>query len=201
VKERPRHFVVVDLEATCSKDDAIPRTEMEIIEIGAVMVHGQNLNALDEFQTFIKPVRHPTLTDFCTELTTIAQSQVEEAPPFNEAFDEFQLWLTPFEDAVLSSWGAYDRNQIKQDCVFHRVRFPFGKRHLNIKQAFAQKVGLKRGLGMKAALDMAELPLLGTHHRGIDDARNIAALLPWAMGQKPIRPEKMPTRKGKKGPG
>jgi len=33
-----RYYVIVDLEATCSRDATVPREEMEIIEIGAVMV-------------------------------------------------------------------------------------------------------------------------------------------------------------------
>ena len=33
-----------------------------------------------------------------------------------------------------------------------------------------------RPLGMKGALAMEDIPLEGTHHRGIDDARNIAKI-------------------------
>ncbi|GHT86553.1 hypothetical protein AGMMS49960_14700 [Betaproteobacteria bacterium] len=33
--------------------------------------------------------------------------------------------------------------------------------------------------GMVKALELAGLPLTGDHHRGIDDARNIAMLLPF----------------------
>ena len=34
-----------------------------------------------------------------------------------------------------------------------------------------------RRCGMTAALDLLGLPLAGTHHRGIDDARNIARIV------------------------
>jgi inhibitor of KinA sporulation pathway (predicted exonuclease) len=189
----------VDLEATCSKDETIVRAEMEIIEIGAVMVHAESLESLSEFQTFIRPLRHPELTDFCTALTTITQADVDGAPEFPPAFAAFESWVRGWGDAILSSWGAYDKNQLQDDCRRHKVRYPFGKRHLNIKKAFGKSVGIKRGLGMKAALELAGLPLSGTHHRGIDDARNIAALLPWALGQKKIPKERMPTRRGRKG--
>ncbi|MDF2697512.1 MAG: Inhibitor of the KinA pathway to sporulation, putative exonuclease, partial [Labilithrix sp.] len=37
------------------------------------------------------------------------------------------------------------------------------------------------------ALEHAGLTLEGTHHRGIDDARNIARLLPWLLGRVPAR--------------
>ena len=60
---------------------------MEIIEIGAVMVDRETLSIVDEFQTFIKPIRHPILTDFCKQLTSITQSQVDTAPTFPAAID------------------------------------------------------------------------------------------------------------------
>ncbi|MCI0413076.1 hypothetical protein L0222_09775, partial [bacterium] len=51
----------------------------------------------------------------------------------------------------------------------------FVNRHLNLKAAFARLRGIKR-CGMAAALNILGIPLLGQHHRGIDDARNIARI-------------------------
>jgi len=39
---------------------------------------------------------------------------------------------------------------------------------------------------MAEALQLAEIKLEGTHHRGIDDARNIAKLLPYILGRKQL---------------
>ncbi|MEL6327929.1 MAG: 3'-5' exonuclease [Cyanobacteria bacterium J06626_23] len=63
------YYLVVDLEATCADDKSIPRKQMEIIEIGAVMLHARSLQIESEFQSFIRPVVHPQLTPFCTALT------------------------------------------------------------------------------------------------------------------------------------
>ncbi|VEP14293.1 Exonuclease RNase T and DNA polymerase III (fragment) [Hyella patelloides LEGE 07179] len=60
--EQYQYFLIIDLEATCSDKKEISRQEMEIIEIGAVIVEADNLKIIDEFQTFIKPIRHPILT-------------------------------------------------------------------------------------------------------------------------------------------
>jgi 3'-5' exoribonuclease 1 len=62
---------------------------------------------------------------------------------------------------------------------------PFGADHLNIKRRFTEELGLNKKLGMHEALELVGLPLVGTHHRGIDDARNIARLLPFALGRPP----------------
>ena len=58
------YFLIVDLEATCSNDVSVPREEMEIIEIGAVMLNRSTWEIDSEYQKFIKPVRHPNLTKF-----------------------------------------------------------------------------------------------------------------------------------------
>ncbi|MEM6498667.1 MAG: 3'-5' exonuclease, partial [Pseudomonadota bacterium] len=62
-------LLVVDLEATCSSDNAIPPAKMETIEIGAVVVDAKQFQVITEYQSFIRPVRNPVLTDFCTGLT------------------------------------------------------------------------------------------------------------------------------------
>lgn len=180
--DRPQHYLVVDLEATCSKDGTVPKHEMEIIEIGAVMVRAADLRPIDEYQSFVRPVRHPQLTPFCTRLTSIEQSDVDAAPVFPDVLEAVATWASGFASPLFCSWGDYDRKQLQSDCAHHRVPYPFGADHLNIKQAFAERRGLKKAPGMARALKDVGLPLLGTHHRGIDDARNIAKLLPYALG-------------------
>src|SRR5688500_7338416 len=81
--------LVIDVEATCSRCRVVvPIEEMEIIELGAVLldaVHG----VIGEFETFVRPVRHPRLTPFCTELTGITQDDVDRAPGFPQALAAF----------------------------------------------------------------------------------------------------------------
>ncbi|WP_331281309.1 hypothetical protein [Paenibacillus sp. UNC451MF] len=50
------------------------------------------------------------------------------------------------------------------------------KNHISIKHQHGKMIGRERGVGMERALHMLKLPLEGTHHRGIDDARNIAKI-------------------------
>src|SRR5436309_3093556 len=71
------YYLIVDVEATCSNDGAVPRHEMEIIEIGAVMQNSRTFEIGSDFQTFVRPVRNTRLTAFCTELTGITQREVE----------------------------------------------------------------------------------------------------------------------------
>ncbi len=180
------YYLVLDLEATCCDQGTIYREQMEIIEIGAVMVEPKNLTIIDEFQTFIKPVRHPIITQFCKSLTSISQTQVDLAPTYPEAIALLKKWLSGYSNGVFGSWGDYDRKQFQQDSNFHKVPFPIAYPHVNLKQLFTETQGLPKRYGMAKALQIVGLPLEGTHHRGIDDARNIAKLLPYILGQKKL---------------
>jgi inhibitor of KinA sporulation pathway (predicted exonuclease) len=167
-------YVVFDLEATCWKEPR-PRELMEIIEIGAVMLASAAGPQVAEFARFVRPVAEPLLSAFCKELTSIRQEQVDAADAFPAVFRDFVAWAGGGE-FDLCSWGAYDVRQMRQDCRRHAVPFPDGfDRHINLKDEFARLFNVKR-CGMAAALRYAGLPLLGTHHRGIDDARNISRL-------------------------
>jgi inhibitor of KinA sporulation pathway (predicted exonuclease) len=166
----------VDLEATCWEHN--PPAPNEIIEIGAV-AYDLGGGALADFQTFVKPHLRPTLSPFCKELTSIQQRDVDGAPGFPEALASLCAWAEPYLPFTLAAWGNYDRNQFEQDCELHEIEYPFIG-YVNIKQAFARLQGV-RPCGMKAALRSACVPLRGTHHRGIDDVRNIASLVDWML--------------------
>lgn len=185
--ESYQYFLVVDLEATCSDTKKVPRQEMEIIEIGAVMVEAKNLDIISKFQTFIKPVRHPLLTNFCTKLTSITQEQVDKAPTYQKAIENFKEWLYQYSNYIFGSWGNYDYKQFQQDSNFHQLPYPIGSEHINLKQLFSTNQKLKNRYGMAQALELAGIKLEGTHHRGIDDARNITKLLRYILGRKMIK--------------
>jgi inhibitor of KinA sporulation pathway (predicted exonuclease) len=181
----PAFYLVIDLEATCDDQGTIPRHETEIIEIGAVLCDGQTLEPREEFQTFVKPHKHPKLTEFCTRLTSITQADVEHAPRFSEAIAALARFIDG-RDILFCSWGDYDRNQFDRDARRHGLELPLGRDHWNLKEAFRQVSGEGRKLGNGQALARVGLRQEGTAHRGIDDARNIAKLLPYVLGKRSI---------------
>jgi inhibitor of KinA sporulation pathway (predicted exonuclease) len=185
----PPHLLVVDLEATCDDQGGVPRGEMEIIEIGAVLTDTrQGFAVLDEFDALVRPVRHPRLTAFCSRLTGITQAQVEAARSLPEVLEELRGWLARRTQLAWGSWGEYDRTQWARDLAQHRVEDPLPALHLNLKRLFAAATRSFRNLGLGRALARAGLEFQGTPHRGIDDARNIARLLPLAFGAKEDAP-------------
>lgn len=180
---QPERYLVIDFEATCCDKGTVPREHMEIIEIGAVMVEAASLQTVDEFQSFVRPVRHPRLTTFCTGLTSIHQQDVDDAPVFKDVIASFKSWLYQYSGFIFCSWGDYDLKQLRQDCDFHKVPYPISAPHLNVKRLMADRQQLSRKPGLGEAVRLAGLEFSGTHHRGIDDARNIARLLPYVFGE------------------
>ena len=167
------NYIVFDLEATCW-EHRVPMDNMEIIEIGAVRL-GPELIPCDEFSFFVRPVLNTHLSDFCKNLTSIRQEQVDKAEDFKAVFPRFLAWIGS-GPVTLCSWGNYDIKQIIIDCSRHGLPFPESfKNHINLKTLFAGRFSVKP-CGMRKALEKLGLPLDGAHHRGIDDARNIAKI-------------------------
>ncbi len=168
-------YIIVDLEATCWESRR-QKSPNEIIEIGAVMVNEAG-ESLSEFCQFVKPLKNPILSDFCKELTSITQAQVDEAQHFPKVLKAFQEWIgVGKDDYALCSWGFYDASQFKKDCQLWGLDAAWLKPHISIKHQYTGVRGTKRNMGMKSALKLEEIPLEGTHHRGIDDARNIVKI-------------------------
>ncbi|MEN0056486.1 MAG: 3'-5' exonuclease [Mucilaginibacter sp.] len=76
-----------------------------------------------------------------------------------------------------ASYGAYDRTMLKDQCMKLGIPYPMSDHHINVKILFSEVHGLTKGVGMAHALRMLNLSLEGTHHRGVDDAKNIANIL------------------------
>ena len=169
-----RRIVVVDVEATCWKKGVFSRKK-ETIEIGAVlMVLDRAESKWPEFQTFVRPRRLPRLSSFCRELTGITQENVDAAPTFPEALQQFLEWSQPLERIVLAAWSRYDLWQLDLDLEAHglpKLEVPF----LDVKKLAARTVGTKSFEATARELDPEALNM--PRHRAIADARRTARIL------------------------
>lgn len=194
---------IFDLEATCWADDdpmrERQRDESEIIEIGAVMLrpdpHTLQFEVAEEFTTFVRPDLHRELSPFCTQLTTITQEDVDNAPSFRQAFTSFSQWMLEcwlkadgFPIKLRSggpsraSWGLYDHRMLDKSCTTYNIADPFhvGPK-LNLKELYARQMKrLKRSVpskGLASVMKALNMQPSGTHHRGVDDARDTAKVM------------------------
>lgn len=168
-------IVVVDVESTCWERESPRGQESEIIEIGACLLEVATLERVERAGILVRPVTS-AVSPFCTRLTTLTQEQVEHGIPLEEASRILRERFRT-QDRVWASYGDYDRKQFERQCRRDGVAYPFGSAHINVKTLFAVTRGLSLEVGMSEALERLGIPLEGTHHRGEDDAWNIALIL------------------------
>ena len=167
--------MVIDVEATCWEGNPPPGQSSEIIEIGLCVLDVATLERREQRSILVLP-EQSTISPYCTALTTLTQAQVEKGVPLRTACEILRDAYKAGQ-RLWASYGDYDRGQFEAECQRKHIPYPFGRGHLNVKSLFAITHALPREVGMAQALARLELPLEGTHHRGGDDAWNIAAIL------------------------
>jgi inhibitor of KinA sporulation pathway (predicted exonuclease) len=178
--------LVIDVESTCweepEKTAASEAGEIsEIIEIGITVVDTRKLAMVENASILIKP-QTSKVSNFCTRLTTLTQEQVDGGIAYQQATNQLVKQYQS-NNRLFVSWGDYDRKMFERNCRDFDVKYPFGPRHLNLKSLFTVLHGLDNELGMDSALQHLGLKLEGTHHRGNDDARNIARIFLHTIGK------------------
>lgn len=176
-----RHVLVIDLESTCwaTKEEQGNKPN-EIIEIGMAVVDIRNSKIVGTDSILVKPV-YTEISEFCTKLTTITPEMAQDGVSLREAIAVIRQMHPNLKELTWASYGDYDRRQFERELCFKAIAYPFGPTHLNVKNLFALRHRC-REVGMDKALEMLNIPLEGTHHRGIDDAKNIAKILLHLLG-------------------
>ncbi len=167
--------LVIDVESTCWEGNPPDGEESEIIEIGWCILDARSRQRGESGSILVRPARS-RISEFCTGLTTLNQEQVDTGISFEEAC----RMLRQEKDSRSVAWasfGNYDRKMFQRQCQSTAAPYPFGDTHINVKNLFALMHGLPKEIGMDGAMEMIGIPLEGTHHRGGDDAKNIAAIL------------------------
>ena len=185
MQEQNSPILVVDLEATCwdaSAPEGVTQSihTMEIIEIGCVLSNRSG-DVLDTRSFIVRPERQPILSEFCIALTQITQAMVDNAPPLKEVIDQMNAWLEGTETVALwGSWGNYDLNQLTVQCALDNADSQLlNLPHLNLKKLWRRTTRQRKKTSLAYALAYHELAFDGQPHRGVDDAWNIARLMPF----------------------
>ena len=168
-------ILIVDVEATCWEGQPPGGETSEIIEIGCAL-YDLNLGKVVKKEGILIRPSFSTVSPFCTQLTTITTELLnDQGVTFQHAVAKLTEEYST-KHLTWGSWGDYDRKAFEKNSELFKTPYPFGSTHLNIKNLFALKYRLQKEVGMERALGMLNLPLIGTHHRGVDDSVNIASL-------------------------
>jgi len=189
---RKKQFVcVLDFEATCEKEPKPPPSPQEVIEFPSVLLVKNDQGRLEEvstFESFVRPIFHPKLSEFCTSLTSITQDQMDGAEPFPDVLEKHVAWLKshgvfePDASIIMVTCGDWDlKKMLPGQLAACRIRYSSipgcYSRWINVKPIFDKCLKRKSRTGMAGMLDLLGHELTGTHHRGIDDCKNIVKIV------------------------
>ncbi|CAK9799112.1 ERI1 exoribonuclease 3 [Anthophora quadrimaculata] len=181
IKQHFKHLLVIDLECTCKKYEKIE--PQEIIELPCAAVSTTTWEVENMFHEYIKPRFNPELSIFCTELTGILQSMVDNQPHFPEVFEKFCKWLkennlNDKNDSAFVTCGDWDlKFMLPSQCKLENVSLPaqFSK-WINLKSSFCDAVEYYPR-HLVDMLSYFDIPLHGKLHSGINDVQNMVNII------------------------
>lgn len=184
-----QHYIcVLDFEANCVESN--DRSVNEIIEFPSVLYHWNLLEndfkEVSRYQDYVKPIKNPKLSKYCTDLTGITQEQVDNGISFPESFRGHYDWLKKNINPVLLDYcttfvtcGNWDlETMLPKDCSRHGIIYypDIYKRFINIKKSYQNTLNTPKQFGLANMLKLAKMNMEGRHHSGIDDCHNTGRL-------------------------
>jgi ERI1 exoribonuclease 3 len=165
------HYIVLDFEATCNRPQQ-PKP-MEIIEFPSVVLDAHTMEVVDKIQIYVRPIKHPKLSTFCTDLTGIQQSTVDEADIFEDAFKKYNKWVWQYPNSAFITCGDWDlKTMLPSQCRTSGAKMPnFYRVWINIKNEFQKFYKIKAG-GLAGMLSRLKMDFIGRPHSGLDDCVN-----------------------------
>jgi len=176
--QKYQYLIILDFEANCVADHVI--YPQEIIEFPCVVYDIQK-NLIDrslDFSYFCKA--EVPITEFCTNLTSITQEDVDGGLTLPELLILHKQWMVDKKligNSLFVTCGDWDLyTALPNHCKYLNIDyFKYFKEWANIKLLYSQFYQ-RKSYGMKSMLDKLNLKLEGAHHRGIDDCYNIAQI-------------------------
>jgi len=171
-------FVVYDLEYTSWEGSrerrwSGPGEHREIVQIGAVMVD-EGFREVAVLDILVRPKRNPMLSDYFTRLTGITQAQLDgEAVDVDTALDRF-LDFGGFDIPLVSN--GLDAAVLAENCRLVGRRDDYSGRAVDVHPYLQSAIGYDDFFSCDLP-EIFDLPLAGTAHTALADARCVAAAL------------------------
>lgn len=176
------YFLVLDLEG-----------KIEILEFPVVMIDAHTLQFVDAFHRFVRPIkmsekRIEEYIDGKYGKQRLDRVWHDTAIPFGDVLHQFEIWLkhhslwgngdSSLHSAAFVTCGNWDvKTKIPEQCQLSGINLPpYFMEWINLKDVYLNFYK-HRAAGMVAMLKGLSMPIIGTHHVGLDDAQNIARVL------------------------
>nr|AKM76591.1 polynucleotidyl transferase ribonuclease H-like superfamily protein [Francoa sonchifolia] len=176
-------FLVLDLEG-----------KVEILEFPVVLVNTKTMDVVDLFHRFVRPseMSEQRINEYIDgKYGKLGVDGVwhDTAIPFTEVIEQFEAWLShhhlwkrevggPLDQAAFVTCGNWDlKTKVPQQCSVAKMKLPpYFVEWINLKDVYLNFYK-RRATGMMTMMKELQIPSLGSHHLGIDDAKNIARVL------------------------
>ena len=183
------HLVVLDFEWTADNRSKMkPCSEITQFPSVIVRLEGRSSHVVDEFDTFVRPVLNPTLTQFSIDLTAITQADVDAAPILETVMPRYVEWLRSHKlvDAdgrrighwCLSTWSDADiGGQLSAECRHKGLAVPacFDS-WVDLKVCYRRHYKMAPKGGLRTCVERLGIPWEGRAHNGLVDSRNTASI-------------------------
>ncbi|KAL5061746.1 hypothetical protein RYX36_023483 [Vicia faba] len=173
-------FLVLDLEG-----------KVEILEFPVLMVSAKTLQVEHIFHRFVRPssMTEQRINEYIEgKYGKIGVDRVwhDTAIPFKKVIEEFEAWLMQqklwiggeLNRAAFVTCGNWDlKTKVPQQCEVSRIKLPsYFMEWINLKDIYLNFYN-RRAPGMVTMMKQLQIPLVGSHHLGIDDTKNITRVL------------------------
>lgn len=162
-------YIVLDIEFNGRKFASdLP---MEVIEIGAVRLN-QQMEVMDSFSAFIKPIYFSKLNSFIQKKTGIPQEAIDAASRFPHVITQFQQWLAKSSEVMFITWGGEDMKRIILDTRMHKLddHYWMTTPYFDLLKGYTRFKGLTNDISVEGALEQLAIEGFGQAHRALDDA-------------------------------
>ncbi|XP_062169696.1 uncharacterized exonuclease domain-containing protein At3g15140 [Alnus glutinosa] len=176
-------FLVLDLEG-----------RVEILEFPVLMINAKTMDVVDLFHRFVRPseMSEQRINEYIEgKYGKFGVDRVwhDTAIPFNEVLHQFEVWLAQhhlwkkqlgarLNQAAFVTCGNWDlKTKVPQQCKVSKIKLPqYFMEWINLKDVYLNFYK-RRATGMITMMNELQIPLVGSHHLGIDDTKNIARVL------------------------
>ncbi|XBI11135.1 hypothetical protein VPH35_138251 [Triticum aestivum] len=177
------YFLVLDLEG-----------KVEILEFPVVMIDAHSMEFIDSFHRFVRP-------------TAMSEQRIKEyiegkygkfgvdrvwhdtAIPFGEVLQEFEDWIgghklwkqkqgESLNSSAFVTCGNWDlKTKVPEQCKVSKIKLPsYFMEWINLKDIYLNFYN-RRATGMMTMMRELQIPIVGSHHLGMDDVKNITRVV------------------------
>lgn len=174
-----KNYLLVDFEfTTYTRPVGRPRAYFsEIIEIGALLLDGENFNELSRYQSFVNPRFYPKQAKDSMNFCMITEKDMKQAVEFSDMVNKLADMYAPGETYFVA-WGDSDYKVLDTACQRYKIVNPIIKEdYLDLAAAYKQMKGDNYTTGLRAATEEQNVDTAGLWHTAFDDANNTGKLL------------------------